>query len=1021
MNKLYIWLIVILAVIVRLVLAGFDGLSHPTDMQAFRAWGHMLVDGGFSAFYGDPRFTDYPPGYMYVLAGVEWLRHAINFALQFFNLGSLDFGSLGHNMLIKLPAIIADAFTVVFIYKIAARFCEGDKKYIVACIAALLYAFNPAIIMNSAVWGQVDSIHTLTIAVSLYLISINKMFASVLIFAASIMIKPQSLMFSPIYLFMFYKYVFGDGQPKFNAKQFGKLALYGLACFTLMAAIVAPFIDWANLPPNLLDIPVFEQYIRTFTTYPFVTHNAYNIYAMLGLNTVSLNEVAFLGITYGALGTGFLVVITLFSFVLLWRKHDAGSIFFVAALLVLCTFMLSVRMHERYGFPALAMLLLAYVTTRDKRMLWIYIGFSAVFFLNYFDVLAMSLAGFNWAQIAHTARIFAIPAVVLFVYTIYFALRHFFPAMPTLSPARLNFKRKDVVICGTITVFYAIFAFTNLGNMSSPTLYFRGESGHAIVADFGQVHHVQRVQYMLGPRDNQSFSLEFSEDGQVWHSRTPISARNVFAWGYYDFDSQPRARFVRITPTTRNLYMMEMGFRDHNLDLIPDIFVTTRTGWQLFSEQRTVPLQTRDYMHSTFFDEIYHPRTAYEFLHQMDVFEWSHPPLGKVIISAGVNVFGMTPFGWRFMGALTGVLMLPLLYALAKALFNDRFWAAFATFIFAFDFMHYTQTRLATIDSYVVFFIMGMYYFMYKYTQTNFFRDDMAKTLQPLLFSGIFMGLAIASKWQGAYAAIGLAVIFFWTLWQRHREHKVLIAQRSTSNKSESHERFWSYAAITCLACVGFFVVVPAIIYIASYIPYWNTGSLYPDRGFLAAVWQNQVDMFNYHSGLVAQHPYTSSWWQWIINYRPIFLFSNDLGGNMAQGISSFGNPLVWWGGIAAFVYCAYAAFARRSKVAIFLMIAYLSQILPWIFVPRISFIYHYFPNVPFLTLMIAYALKESGVFTKDFWANIGITPKTAAVAFAVAVFALFVLFYPVLTGTPINREFVNMYLRWFSSWVLLI
>ena len=67
-----------------------------------------------------------------------------------------------------------------------------------------------------------------------------------------------------------------------------------------------------------------------------------------------------------------------------------------------------------------------------------------------------------------------------------------------------------------------------------------------------------------------------------------------------------------------------------------------------------------------YFDEIYHARTAYEFLHGLPTYENTHPPLGKILISVGIAIFGMNPFGWRIMGTLFGIAMLPFLYLLWK-------------------------------------------------------------------------------------------------------------------------------------------------------------------------------------------------------------------------------------------------------------------------------------------------------------------------------------------------------------------
>lgn len=86
--------------------------------------------------------------------------------------------------------------------------------------------------------------------------------------------------------------------------------------------------------------------------------------------------------------------------------------------------------------------------------------------------------------------------------------------------------------------------------------------------------------------------------------------------------------------------------------------------------------------------------------------------------------------------------------------------AALACFLFAFDFMHFTQTRIATIDVYITFFVIAMYYFMYYYCSMSFYDTPLYKTFVPLGLCGICMGLGIASKWTGIYAGCGLALLF---------------------------------------------------------------------------------------------------------------------------------------------------------------------------------------------------------------------------------------------------------------------
>ena len=157
----------------------------------------------------------------------------------------------------------------------------------------------------------------------------------------------------------------------------------------------------------------------------------------------------------------------------------------------------------------------------------------------------------------------------------------------------------------------------------------------------------------------------------------------------------------------------------------------------------------------------------------LEPYENTHPTLGKLMISLGIRLFGMNPFGWRFMGALFGVLMLPVLYHLLKQLFGRTRLAFAGTVLFAFDFMHFTQTRIATIDTYAVFFLLLMYDAMVVFLKGDVGRDSWKRLLPPLLACGVFTGLGIAAKWTAAYGALGLAGLFFgklaFTLWEARR------------------------------------------------------------------------------------------------------------------------------------------------------------------------------------------------------------------------------------------------------------
>ena len=178
---------------------------------------------------------------------------------------------------------------------------------------------------------------------------------------------------------------------------------------------------------------------------------------------------------------------------------------------------------------------------------------------------------------------------------------------------------------------------------------------------------------------------------------------------------------------------------------------------ELIDEQDKV-VYSPSYLNSTYFDEIYHARTAYEIINSLPIYENTHPPLGKLIISLGILLFGMIPFGWRFMGTLFGILMLPVLFIIIKKAFGKSSLAVGGTVLLAADFMHFSLTRMATIDSYVTLFIMLSYLFMLYYFTSDFYEKGY-KSFIPLGLCGLFFGLAISTKWIGFYSAVGLAVI----------------------------------------------------------------------------------------------------------------------------------------------------------------------------------------------------------------------------------------------------------------------
>lgn len=363
-----------------------------------------------------------------------------------------------------------------------------------------------------------------------------------------------------------------------------------------------------------------------------------------------------------------------------------------------------------------------------------------------------------------------------------------------------------------------------------------------------------------------------------------------------------------------------------------------------------------------YFDEVYHAFTARLMLHgdpkawewwnphpQGFAYEWSHPPLAKLGMQAGMRIFGENAFGWRFPAALLGTLSVLLVYLLTKEVFDDEIASLFSAFVFSLDGLFLVSSRIGMNDVYVLFFSLLSVYLFIK---------------EKHLFSALALGLAFSSKWSA-----------LWVL-------PVIFSSFFVFRKKLKQSYFW-------------FLVLPPLVYVASYTQMFLTGHSFD------IFWGVQKQMWWYHTGLKATHPYTSPWWSWPFLLRPIWLYTTSFADSKVANIYAFGNPLVFWFGIWAVSYCFYQSWRLGLKRLAWIVFSYLVFFVPWSISPRIMFLYHYLPSIPFMSIAIAFVLRKN---------------LRLALPFFVICFFLFVYFYPHLIGMPVSRALDSSY-YWLSSW----
>lgn len=1047
--------------------------GYSVDINDFMIWGENFLNDG-AQFYVRASFCDYPPLTMLLMGAVALVRRMLG----------IEYLSTAHVVLTKLIPIGADLLLALLVYFLFSKKAGRGR----ALLLTLAIALNPAHIADSAAWGQVDSLLALLLAVCLYFASEGKWHWALPVYALSLLSKPQALLFGPIGLVMFVI----DLVRRKNEKGAVKHMLFGLVgSLAILYFVALPF----SLQQSLADgqtglariiapIPWLKNLFAGATTndtYRCLTLNACNFYELLNRNWMRLENAPGLAVfSWVMFGASYVYA----AFLCLYAR-DRRALPLIGAAAMALIYAFAPMMHERYLFPVIALLALAYIQHPDRRLLWALLAVTLTQFLNITLVLQGGTVS-EYAYLGHlnsdevllntfVSAVNVLTALFL-AYTAFsiLVLGHTRPLpaarrMPDTplqrlrrrNDWRLHLTRVDCLLMAAVTVVYACVAFVNLGSTKAPQTYWQNEDyEEQVVFDLGDVRTFRMTYY--GGISSASFTVALSNDGEHWteENYAVYGEGEIFRWHWYapkarndskfidavydearaidtgeggarvsyptSYTPYPlqTARYVRLTVMGIGLKLHEVGF--WNVDdevLYPVASITgSREGADytaLTDEPDTVAWKP-SYYNGTYFDEIYHARTAYELLHGPSVsnrpnatdgnwlLEWSHPHLGKLLLMQGIRLFGMTPFGWRFMGTLIGVLMLPLMYLMVKQLTKDSKLSFVAMFLLAVDSMHFTQTRLATVDSYAVFFIILMYLFMFRYAQMNLLKQPLGRTLVPLGLCGISMGLACASKWIGMYAGVGLAIIFFATVFLRLREYRALRRESESEEDAAMARAFPKKLLLTLLFCVLFFVVIPFLIY---YFCYWQHFA--PVGGLtLTRFWDMQVQMFNYHSRLVDSHYFSSPWYEWPTIVRPMWYYSAEtamVGYGRVSSISCMGNPIVWWAGLVAMValLIALCASTRPSPVFLLIAVGFASQYLPWVLVPRSTFIYHYFASVPFI--IIATVLWIGRLRRMD-----SVAGNTLAITLMVLALLLFVAFYPLESGYPCAYSYA-LKLRWFN------
>ncbi len=437
-----------------------------------------------------------------------------------------------------------------------------------------------------------------------------------------------------------------------------------------------------------------------------------------------------------------------------------------------------------------------------------------------------------------------------------------------------------------------------------------------------------------------------------------------------------------------------------------------------------------------------------------------HPEVGKWLIALGEGAFGMTPFGWRVSAAVVGALMVLVMIRLARRVTRSTLLGLVAGLLMCFDGLHLVLSRLALLDLFLAFFVLCAVSCMVA--DRDWMRARLADAVPagtrlaptswgPMLWwrpwrlaSGLCWGLAVGTKWSALFPLAAFGILLW--LWDAG-------ARRSFGVR----RAVWKSAVVDALPAVGYVVVLPLLVYVASwtgwllnagayeralsdtqYGPYWGNYLRQDAEGFFPELWQSlrslwhyHHDVYSFHTGFLNEstHIYQSNPWGWLVLNRPVGVDAQleiqpgDQGCAAATGstclrqVLLLGNPVLWWAGCLAALWAVLAWVGRRDWRYGLVTVGIAATWLPWLrYDDRPIFSYYAIATLPFLVLGVTLALGEL-LGRRDSSALRRSVGAAAAGSVVILVVLVFAWFWPIWTDQLLTyREWAQR--MWFRRWI---
>ena len=294
----------VFAMTIRVYLMDFKSLDYYASLKP---WYNTIKTLGFSAF--GTNFSTYNPPYLYLLYLIARFFPDIPVVIA-----------------VKLPALFADFICAYFVSLIVKIKHPGGQA---SLLSGMITLFAPTVVLNSAFWGQADSLYTAGLLACIFFLLKRKHALAMLAFGIALAFKLQAVFLAPFLLALFWR-------RDIRWKNFLIVPL--ILILALMPAWIAgrPILD-------LLNIYLFQT-----SQFELLTMNAPTIFAWFPATKMVFNHFYLPGVIIGIIAA-FILFLLIYKSA---RKLNQPVLVELALLSVLLIPFFLPKMHERYFYPA---------------------------------------------------------------------------------------------------------------------------------------------------------------------------------------------------------------------------------------------------------------------------------------------------------------------------------------------------------------------------------------------------------------------------------------------------------------------------------------------------------------------------------------------------------------------------------------------------------------------------------------------------------------------------------------------